>query len=184
MNFIELKKEIEERGIVWTTFKSLDGKSSFRVDREGVIQQLNIEDVLTTEFDVDFDRDEKILEKASKDFEDYMKKFEYLKKGSLSDLTKVLEEENGYKFKVEDVDLNKLSKEDKRKYIKFKHGVHVGVEVYERYVKDVIKNDLVSSVSNSEELAERIKSMVSDVDYFNMCYEAEELVNLINLSNS
>lgn len=184
MNFIELKKEIEERNIVGATFKSLDGKSSFKVDREGVIQQLNIEDVLTTEFDVAFNRDDKVLEKANKDFEEYMKKFEYLKNGSLTELSKVLEEENGYKFKVEDVDLNKLSKEDKRKYVKFKHGVHVGVEVYERYVKDVIKNDLVSSVSNSEELAERIKSMVSDVDYFNMCYEAEELVDLINLSNS
>lgn len=184
MNFIELKKEIEERGIVGATFKSLDGKSSFTVDKKGVIQQFNIEDVLTTEFDVNFNSDEQVLEKVNKDFDEYMKKFEYLKKGSLSDLHKVREEENEYKFKVNDVDFNKLSKEDKKKYNKFKYGMHIGLEVYEKYIKDVIKNELVSSVSNKEKIAVEIKYKVDDEDYFNKCYVAEELVDLINLSHT
>lgn len=184
MNFIELKKEIEARGIVGTTFKSLDGKSSFKVDKKGVIQHFNIEDVLTTEFDVNFNSDEQVLEKVNKDYDEYMKKFEYLENGSFSDLNKVLEEENGYKFKVSDVDFNKLSKDDKKKFLKFRFGVHIGAEVYGRYIKDIIKSELVSSVSNKEKLAVDIKYKIDDEDYFNKCYSAEELVDLINLSHT
>lgn len=62
--------------------------------------------------------------------------------------------------------------------------VHIGVEVYEKNIKDTIKNELVSSVSNKEELADKIKYKVEDEDYYNKCYEAEELVDLINLSHT
>lgn len=183
MNFIELKKEIDERNIVNMTFVSVDGESSFKVDRNGVIQNLNVSDMLETEFNVSFNDVKRKYIKYETDYKAFMESMKFLEKGTLDDLNKVIRENDGYVFYEEEKDFNLLSKEDAKRFNKFRYGVNLGFDCYHKYIETVIINELDNTVKNKDIVAEKIKSFIEDSDYINKCFDAENLVEMVNVSH-